>query len=133
MLEITALMLCKLGGKAGSEDDIKAVMEAAGVADVDTGRIQTLLGDVGDKDISQLLGQGMEKLKDVPMGGGGGGGGGGGAGGGGTAGGAEAEAAKEEDKEEDEDVDMGGGMVCSSRCDVVMIVNYSIYSHIACF
>ena len=30
MKEIAALMLCKIGGKSGSADDIKAVIEAAG-------------------------------------------------------------------------------------------------------
>eukprot|EP00577_Skeletonema_sp_RCC1716_P033291 CAMPEP_0113414698 /NCGR_PEP_ID=MMETSP0013_2-20120614/24160_1 /TAXON_ID=2843 ORGANISM="Skeletonema costatum, Strain 1716" /NCGR_SAMPLE_ID=MMETSP0013_2 /ASSEMBLY_ACC=CAM_ASM_000158 /LENGTH=41 /DNA_ID=CAMNT_0000301581 /DNA_START=156 /DNA_END=277 /DNA_ORIENTATION=- /assembly_acc=CAM_ASM_000158 len=30
MQELAALLLCKLGGKDGSADDIKAVIEAAG-------------------------------------------------------------------------------------------------------
>jgi ribosomal protein L12E/L44/L45/RPP1/RPP2 len=56
MLEITALLLCKLGGKSGNEADIKAVLEAAGVMDVNEEEaLSTLLGDLGDdKDINAL-------------------------------------------------------------------------------
>jgi large subunit ribosomal protein LP2 len=75
MIEIAALLLCKLGGKGGSAEDIKAVLEAAGAA-VDDGKIAALTGDVEGKDIDELLAAGMGKIKDVPMGGGGGGGGG---------------------------------------------------------
>ena len=75
MSEIAALLLCKIGGKAGSADDIKAVLEAAG-AEVDDDALTKLTGDMEGKDINDLLAAGMEKLKDVPMGGGGGGGGG---------------------------------------------------------
>lgn len=74
MSEIAALLLCKIGGKAGSADDIKAVLEAAG-AEVDDDALTKLTGDMEGKDINDLLAAGMEKLKDVPMGGGGGGGG----------------------------------------------------------
>lgn len=73
MSEIAALLLCKLGGKAGSADDVKAVMEAAG-AEVNDDALTKLTGDMEGKDINELLAAGMEKLKDVPMGGGGGGG-----------------------------------------------------------
>lgn len=76
MIEVAALLLCKLGGKGGSADDIKAVLEAAGV-DANEDAITKLTGDLDGKDVDELLGAGMEKLKDVPMGGGGGGGGGG--------------------------------------------------------
>ena len=72
MIEVAALLLCKIGGKAGSADDIKAVLEAAG-AEVDEDKITALTGDMDGKDINELLAAGMEKLKDVPMGGGGGG------------------------------------------------------------
>ena len=67
------LLLCKIAGKAGSADDIKAVLEAAGV-DANDDAITKLTGDVEGKDINELLAAGMDKLKDVPMGGGGGGG-----------------------------------------------------------
>lgn len=73
MSEIAALLLCKIGGKAGSADDIKAVLEAAG-AEVNDDALTKLTGDMEGKDINDLLAAGMEKLKDVPMGGGGGGG-----------------------------------------------------------
>ena len=73
MLEIAALVLCKLGGKDGSADDIKAVLEAAG-AEVNEDALTKLTGDMEGKDVNELLAAGMEKLKDVPMGGGGGGG-----------------------------------------------------------
>ena len=74
MSEIAALVLCKLGGKAGSAADIKAVLEAAG-AEANDDAITKLTGDMEGKDINELLAAGMGKLKDVPMGGGGGGGG----------------------------------------------------------
>ena len=79
MQEIAALMLCKLGGKGGSADEIKAVLEAAGV-EANEDQLTKLVGDVEGKDINELLAAGMEKLKDVPMGSGGGGGAGGGGG-----------------------------------------------------
>lgn len=74
MSEIAALLLCKIGGKAGSADDIKAVLEAAG-ATANDDAIAKLTGDMDGKDINELLAAGMDKVKDVPMGGGGGGGG----------------------------------------------------------
>ena len=76
MIEIAALLLCKLGGKDGSADDIKAVLEAAGV-EANDDAISKLTGDLDGKDVNELLAAGMAKVKDVPMGGGGGGGGGG--------------------------------------------------------
>ncbi len=72
MLEIAALLLCKIGGKAGSADEIKAVLEAAG-AEVNEDALTKLSADMEGKDVNELLATGMEKLKDVPMGGGGGG------------------------------------------------------------
>eukprot|EP00428_Durinskia_dybowskii_P034991 CAMPEP_0170262662 /NCGR_PEP_ID=MMETSP0116_2-20130129/31215_1 /TAXON_ID=400756 /ORGANISM="Durinskia baltica, Strain CSIRO CS-38" /LENGTH=200 /DNA_ID=CAMNT_0010513733 /DNA_START=17 /DNA_END=619 /DNA_ORIENTATION=+ len=71
MIEIAALLLCKLGGKDGSAADIKAVLEAAGVEGNDDA-ISKLTGDLDGKDVNELLAAGMAKLKDVPMGGGGG-------------------------------------------------------------
>uniref|UniRef100_A0A6S8YTR9 60S acidic ribosomal protein P2 n=1 Tax=Ditylum brightwellii TaxID=49249 RepID=A0A6S8YTR9_9STRA len=104
MLEIAALMLCKIGGKDGSADEIKAVIEAAG-GSADEDALTKLLGDVDGKDINELLAAGMDKLKDVPMGGGGGGGGGGAA-----AGGDAAAVEEEKEEEEEEEADIGGGM-----------------------
>lgn len=74
MLESAAYVLCKVGGKSGSADEIKAVLEAAG-ATVDEEAITKLCGDMEGKDVNELLAQGMEKVKDIPLGGGGGGGG----------------------------------------------------------
>jgi large subunit ribosomal protein LP2 len=71
MQEIAALLLCKVAGKAGSAEEIKAVLEAAG-AEVNEEQLTKLVGDVEGTDINELLAAGMEKLKDVPMGGGGG-------------------------------------------------------------
>ena len=75
MIEIAALVLCKLGGKSGSAEEIKAVLTAAGIEGSDD-EIANLTGDVADKDLDVLLAEGMEKIKDVPIGGSGGGGGG---------------------------------------------------------
>ena len=75
MSEVAALMLCVLGGKSGSADDIKAVLTASG-AEVDEDKVAAIAADMDGKDVNELLAAGMEKLKDVPMGGGGGGGGG---------------------------------------------------------
>jgi large subunit ribosomal protein LP2 len=77
MIEVAALLLCKLGGQGGSLDEIKAVLTAAGV-DADDEALTKLSADMEGKDINELLAAGAEKIKDVPFGGGGGGGGGGG-------------------------------------------------------
>ena len=58
MSEIAALLLCKIGGKAGSADDIKAVLEAAG-AEVDDDALTKLTGDMEGKDINDLLAAGI--------------------------------------------------------------------------
>jgi large subunit ribosomal protein LP2 len=73
MIEVAALLLCKLGGQGGSADEIKAVLEAAGVP-VDEEALTKLTGDMDGKDLNELLAAGAEKIKDVPFGGGGGGG-----------------------------------------------------------
>jgi ribosomal protein L12E/L44/L45/RPP1/RPP2 len=75
MIEVAALLLCKLGGKSGNADEIKAVLEAAGV-EVNDEALTKLTGDIEGKDINELLSAGAEQIKDVPFGGGGGGGGG---------------------------------------------------------
>lgn len=109
MIEISAYILCKLGGKSGSEDDIKGVLEAAGLT-ADDDQLSKLMSDMEGKELETLLAEGSETMKDVPFGGGGGGGGGGGAGAGGAA---QAEAEKEEEPEEEEmaapAMDMFGG------------------------
>ena len=109
MLEIAAFVLCKLGNKDGSADEVKAVLQAAGCS-VDEEQLTKLMGDVEGKDINEILSAGAAKIQDVPFGGGGGGGGGVGGGGDAGAGGAAAEEAKPEEKEEEEEMDLGGGM-----------------------
>ena len=72
MSEAAAALLCVIGGKSASADEIKAVLEAAG-AEVNEDKVAALAGDLEGKDAIELLTAGMEKLKDVPMGGGDGG------------------------------------------------------------
>ena len=74
MSEIAALLLCKLGGKGGSVDEITAVLTAAGL-EADADAVSKLVGDIEGKDINELLATGSAQIKDVPLGGGGGGGG----------------------------------------------------------
>lgn len=105
MKELAALMLCSLGGKGCSADDIKVVLEAAGV-EVDEDKVSALVGDMEGKSIDEVLAAGMEKVKDVPLGGGGSGGGGGGAAAGGAAAAVEQ---KEEEVEEEAEAPAGGG------------------------
>ena len=71
MIEAAAYVLCQLGGKSGSADDIKAVLEAAGCA-VDDDALAKLTADTSGKDVNELLTAGAEKIKDVPFGSGGG-------------------------------------------------------------
>eukprot|EP00579_Thalassiosira_antarctica_P019415 CAMPEP_0201960750 /NCGR_PEP_ID=MMETSP0904-20121228/7404_1 /ASSEMBLY_ACC=CAM_ASM_000553 /TAXON_ID=420261 /ORGANISM="Thalassiosira antarctica, Strain CCMP982" /LENGTH=80 /DNA_ID=CAMNT_0048506781 /DNA_START=317 /DNA_END=559 /DNA_ORIENTATION=- len=69
MQEVAALLLCKLGGQSGSADEIKAVITAAG-GEPNEDQIAALVADIDGKDVNELLGAGMAKLVDVPMGGG---------------------------------------------------------------
>jgi large subunit ribosomal protein LP2 len=105
MHEVAALLLCKLGGKSGSADEVKEVLTAAGL-EANEDALTKLLGDLEGKDMNEILAAGAEKIKDVPFSGGGSGGGGGG-GDGGDAGPAEIVS---ESAPEEEEVDMGGGM-----------------------
>jgi ribosomal protein L12E/L44/L45/RPP1/RPP2 len=109
MIEVAALMLCKIGGQSGSSEEIKAVLEAAGLEANDE-LITKLVGDVEGKDLSEILAEGMTKVKDIPLGGGGGGGGGSGGGGGGDVSGGGATAPAAEEEKEEEEMDLGGGM-----------------------
>mmetsp|Transcript_4155 Transcript_4155/g.3947 ORF Transcript_4155/g.3947 Transcript_4155/m.3947 type:complete len:117 (-) Transcript_4155:74-424(-) len=102
MQEVAAYLLCVLGGKGASAENVAAVISASG-AEADSDKIAQLVADLEGKDVNELISTGMEKLKDVPMGGSGGGGGGAAAAGG------EAAAAVEEEVEEEEEADMGGG------------------------
>ena len=74
MQEVAAYCLLVLGGNdSPSADDIKGVLTAAGAEPSDDS-ISALVGDLEGKSINDLLAAGMEKVKDIPMGGGGGGG-----------------------------------------------------------
>lgn len=98
MQEVAAYLLLVLGGKASpSADDVKSVLTAAGNEEPSDDTIATLVGDLEGKTIDDLLAAGMEKIKDIPIGGSGGGGGGGGG-----AGGDAAEEVEEEKPEEEE-------------------------------
>ena len=100
MQELAAYLLCKLAGKEGSADDISAVISAAG-KEADASAVETLLSEIADKDLNELLASGAETLKSVKVGGGGGGG---------ASGGDDAAEEEEEEKEEEEEMDLGGGM-----------------------
>ena len=72
-----AYSLLVLGGKAApTAADIKAVIVAAGKEEPDEASIENLLKDMEGKELAAVIDAGMEKLKDVQIGGGGGGGGG---------------------------------------------------------
>jgi ribosomal protein L12E/L44/L45/RPP1/RPP2 len=107
MQEAAAYILLVLGGNSTpSADDVKKVITATG-AEANDESIATLVGDMEEKSVNDLFSEGMEKLKDVPMGGGGGGGGA-------SADGASAVEVVEEEEEEEEAgpgdaVDMFGG------------------------
>ena len=111
MQEVAAYLLLVVGGnETPSADDVKSVLAAAGNEEPNEDSINALIGDMEGKSVNDLLAEGMDKLKDVPMGGGGGGSGGGGGGGGEAV-----EEEVEEEKEEEEEVgdapvvDMFGG------------------------
>ncbi|KAI3992354.1 hypothetical protein MKX01_030075 [Papaver californicum] len=70
MKVIAAYLLAVLGGNtAPTAEDIKELLGSVG-ADADDERIQLLLSQVKDKDITELIASGREKLASVPSGGG---------------------------------------------------------------
>jgi large subunit ribosomal protein LP2 len=74
MKELAAYLLCVLGGKQPSVDEITAVISAAG-GEVDTDKLNVLLADLEGKDVNEIIAKGKNDLKNVSVGGGGGGGG----------------------------------------------------------
>ena len=113
MKEVAAYLLCVLGGnESPSADDVTKVISAGGAEPAEES-IAALVGDLEGKSVNDLLAEGMEKLKDVPMGGSGGGGGGGGAAGGDAA----AEEVKEEEEEEEEAPPMASDMFGGGDAD----------------
>ncbi|KAK3704420.1 60S acidic ribosomal protein P2 [Vermiconidia calcicola] len=110
MKHLAAFLLLGLGGNTSpSASDVKEVLSAVGV-EADEDRLNSLLSELKDKDINQLISEGQSKLASVPSGGGGGAPAAGGAA---PAGGAAEEAPKAEEKEEEKeesDEDMGFGL-----------------------
>jgi large subunit ribosomal protein LP2 len=73
MKHIAAYALLLVGGNASpSQDDVKAVITAAG-GEADEEKLSKLFQDLEGKDINELLKEGQKKLKSVSIGGGGGG------------------------------------------------------------
>jgi large subunit ribosomal protein LP2 len=73
MKHIAAYALLLVGGNASpSQDDVKAVITAAG-GEADEEKLSQLFQDLEGKDINELLKEGQKKLKSVSIGGGGGG------------------------------------------------------------
>ncbi|CAK7239075.1 MAG: 60S acidic ribosomal protein P2 [Sporothrix thermara] len=108
MKHLAAYLLLNLGGNASpSAADIKAVLESVGI-EADEARLSTLLSELKDKDINELIAEGSSKLASVPSGGAAAPAAGGAAAGAAAAD-APAEEAKEEEKEESDD-DMGFGL-----------------------
>ncbi|RZC82254.1 hypothetical protein C5167_045040, partial [Papaver somniferum] len=70
MKVIGAYLLLVLGGNTTpTAEDIKELLGSVG-AEADDARIQLLLSQVKDKDITELIASGREKLAAVPSGGG---------------------------------------------------------------
>ncbi|KAI5850394.1 60s acidic ribosomal protein-domain-containing protein [Morchella snyderi] len=110
MKHLAAYLLLQIGGNASpSADDIKTVLSSVGI-DSDGDRVNSLLKELKDKDINELIAEGSSKLASVPSGGSGAAASGGAAAA--TSGGAAAEAPAEEKEEEKEesDEDMGFGL-----------------------
>lgn len=101
MRYISAYMLLALGGKESpSTDDVKSLLEKAGV-EVDADKLAKLGEAMEGKNIDEVIAEGTAKMKALAGAGGGGGGGGGG--------GEAAAAVEEKVEEEEEEVDLGGG------------------------
>ncbi|KAK4419348.1 60S acidic ribosomal protein P2 [Sesamum alatum] len=70
MKVVAAYLLAVLGGNASpSAGDLKDILSSVG-AEADDDRIELLLTQVKNKDITELIAAGREKLASVPAGGG---------------------------------------------------------------
>jgi large subunit ribosomal protein LP2 len=70
MRHLAAYLLAVLGGKANpTEDDIKAILDAAGVESNDE-KIGKLIAELKNKDLNEIIAAGRAKLSTVPSGGG---------------------------------------------------------------
>ncbi len=111
MKEVAAYLLCVMGGNASpSAADVKKVLEAGG-AKVDDSALDTVIAQLGGKDLDALVKEGTTKLSSITVSGGGGGGGGaapaGGKGAAPAGGGKPAAAAKAPEPEPEPEEDMG--------------------------
>eukprot|EP00993_Chasmostoma_nieuportense_P006741 NODE_7396_length_442_cov_28.146032_g7230_i0.p1 GENE.NODE_7396_length_442_cov_28.146032_g7230_i0~~NODE_7396_length_442_cov_28.146032_g7230_i0.p1 ORF type:complete len:112 (-),score=33.72 NODE_7396_length_442_cov_28.146032_g7230_i0:56-391(-) len=109
MKHIAAFLLLALGGNSSpNAKDIKKVIKAGG-GEADSDRVDALLAAVKDKNIEDVIAEGLTKIGSIGSGGGGGGGAAAPA-----AAAADAPAAKKEEKKkeesEEEDDDMGFGL-----------------------
>ncbi|KAL2506996.1 60S acidic ribosomal protein P2-4 [Forsythia ovata] len=67
---VAAYLLAVLGGNTSpSADDLKGILGSVGV-EADDDRIELLLSQLKDKDITEVIAAGREKLASVPAGGG---------------------------------------------------------------
>ncbi|KAI9276526.1 60s acidic ribosomal protein-domain-containing protein [Sporodiniella umbellata] len=104
MKYLAAYLLLNVAGKANpSAADVKSILSSVG-AEADDERISSLISALAEKDISELIAEGKEKMSSVPTGGAA-------AAPGAAAASSDAPAAeaKEEEKEESDD-DMGFGL-----------------------
>ncbi|CAI9778340.1 unnamed protein product [Fraxinus pennsylvanica] len=70
MKVVAAYLLAVLGGNTcPSTDDLKNILGSVG-AEADDDRIELLLSQLKDKDITEVIAAGREKLASVPAGGG---------------------------------------------------------------
>ncbi|KAG6891198.1 hypothetical protein C0995_008450 [Termitomyces sp. Mi166 len=111
MQNIAAYLLLQIGGNASpSADDIKKLLSTVGI-EANGERVDTLIAELKDKSIDELIAAGSSKLASVPSGGAGGA-----APAAAASGAAPAAAAAEEKKEEkaeekeESDDDMGFGL-----------------------
>uniref|UniRef100_A0ACD5TFW5 Uncharacterized protein n=1 Tax=Avena sativa TaxID=4498 RepID=A0ACD5TFW5_AVESA len=66
---IAAYLLAHLGGKSSpTAADINSILESVG-AEADSGRLESLLAELKDKDITEVIASGREKFASVPSGG----------------------------------------------------------------
>jgi ribosomal protein L12E/L44/L45/RPP1/RPP2 len=103
MKHMAVYMMLVLGGNASpSKEDVEKALSAVGI-ETDDARLSAMMTELEDKDLSELMEAGKERLAKFGSGGGGGGGGA-------AAGGAAAAEEEEEEKEEEEEAEIGGGM-----------------------
>merc|ERR1719152_282408 len=113
MKVISGYMLAALAGKdSPTVADVKKITESVGIelSEEEVKSLEELVEEMAGKSVTEVMEEGLEKLKDVPMGGGGGGGAAPAAAAAGGAGPAAAAAAVEEEEEEEEEMAAAGGL-----------------------